>query len=584
MKRFLAKNYVYIVFAICTVVMLVRAQFGFCWTDESFYISTADRFYRGDIPLVGEWFRTQMSSVLILPLYAVYMLIAGSNVGVILYFRILYVVFSLIVAIVCYRVLRRDYPDFVALICAVFIMSYSHLSVATFSYYMMSHLFLVLALFLIYDHKNTGSRKELVAAGVITALAVMSMPALAAGYAAVMIPAIAVTVIAKIPGVPENIKRRTQQLQLGRIALFTIIGVAIPAVIFLIYLFSHVDFKYLTGTLPYILTDNEHDNTWGYYIRKPHRSMTEVFGMYTWAVYALCTITFVFQKLLQKHPLREIVIIADTLLFAVMAYLSLGHTGYISVAFFAFFIPLFFISRRKNHMLFILFVIPSFLFAIIYCFTSSDFLYIIALGLAIANSAGVCAVYDLVSEEDEKTPLRALCAALAAAVCIFTLGDTIWLRIVNVYRDAPLGRLSERIPDGVAKGLLTTDEHLAQYTDVYGVINEYCKGADGSVLFSKILPWGYMASDLACGYPTTWRATAYDADQLELYYDINKSSRPDVIIVLETGIGAYDAAGDVEDDHEPNLDEMPDYWKEYIKDNGFDAIRASCATVYKRPE
>ena len=322
MKRFLAKNYVYIVFAICTVVMLVRAQFGFCWTDESFYISTADRFYRGDIPLVGEWFRTQMSSVLILPLYAVYMLIAGSNVGVILYFRILYVVFSLIVAIVCYRVLRRDYPDFVALICAVFIMSYSHLSVATFSYYMMSHLFLVLALFLIYDHKNTGSRKELVAAGVITALAVMSMPALAAGYAAVMIPVIAVAVIAKIPGVPENIKRTTQQLQLGRIALFTIIGVAIPAVIFLIYLFSHVDFKYLTGTLPYILTDNEHDNTWGYYIRKPHRSMTDVFGMYTWAVYALCTITFVFQKLLQKHPLREIVIIADTLLFAVMAYLQ----------------------------------------------------------------------------------------------------------------------------------------------------------------------------------------------------------------------------------------------------------------------
>ena len=364
MKRFLAKNYVYIVFAVCTVIMLVRAQFGFCWTDESFYISTADRFYRGDIPLVGEWFRTQMSSVLILPLYAVYMLIAGSNAGVILYFRILYVLFSLIVAIVCYRVLRREYPGSVALSCAVFIMSYSHLSVATFSYYMMSHLFLVLALFLIYDHKNTGSRKELVAAGVMTALAVMSMPALAAGYAAVMFLVIAVALIGKIPVVPEGIKSRIEPLELGRIAAFTIIGAAIPAVIFLIYMLPHIDIGYITRTLPYILTDNEHDNTWGYYIRKPHRCMTEVFGIYTWAAYGLCTITFVFQKLLQKSPLREIIVIADTMLFAVMAYLSLGHTGYISVAFFAFFIPLFFISRRKNHMLFILFVIPSFLFAL----------------------------------------------------------------------------------------------------------------------------------------------------------------------------------------------------------------------------
>ena len=73
-----------------------------------------------------------------------------------------------------------------------------------------------------------------------------------------------------------------------------------------------MNIRYLAETLPYILVDNEHDNTWGYYIRKPHRSLMEVYGIYTWAIYGLCSITFVFQKAFQKHPLREIAVIADT--------------------------------------------------------------------------------------------------------------------------------------------------------------------------------------------------------------------------------------------------------------------------------
>ena len=104
----------------------------------------------------------------------------------------------------------------------------------------------------------------------------------------------------------------------------------------------------------------------------------------------------------------------------------------------------------------------------------------------------------------------------------------------------------------------------------------------GNVLFSKILPWGYTASGLSCGYPTTWRATAYSDQQLDLYYDINKNARPDVIIVLDSMYGSYDACGDVEDDHNPNLDEMSDYWKDYISSEGFTETRVKCGKIYHR--
>ena len=102
----------------------------------------------------------------------------------------------------------------------------------------------------------------------------------------------------------------------------------------------------------------------------------------------------------------------------------------------------------------------------------------------------------------------------------------------------------------------------------------------GNVMFSKILPWGYAVSNLDCGYPTTWRATAYDDKQLDMYYSVNTTSRPDVIIVLNEEYGSYDAAGDVEDDHNPNLDEMNDYWKRYISDNGLTAEDVKCGKVY----
>ena len=180
----------------------------------------------------------------------------------------------------------------------------------------------------------------------------------------------------------------------------------------------------------------------------------------------------------------------------------------------------------------------------------------------------------------------------AGCVCVATLVITFALRITNVYRDAPLDRLTERIPSGIAKGIYTTPEHLDQYMDVMEVIDGYCMNTDkfevisqkaqGNVLFSKILPWGYAAANLDCGYPTTWRSTAYNSDQLELYYKLNPSSRPDVIIVLDSQYGSYDASGDVEDDHEPNLDEMSDYWKEYISNNGFTETRVKCGRVYCR--
>ncbi len=593
----LIKKYrVYILFFICLLFLLWRSTKGFCWTDESFYVSTADRFYRGVVPLVGEWYRTQMSSILILPFYAIYVMLAGTSAGVILYFRILYIILSVAVAIVCYRILKKEYPDIVAAIPALFIMCYAHLNNATCSYYMLSDLFLILGLMLIYDHKNTLKKSELLIAGFAIAISVFCMPVFAVGYVIIMAAVFFVMLLRRFAKLPERVCEIIDPLRLRDITVWTIIGIAIPAIIFVVYLLCNADIGTLIESLPYALIDNEHGESLGYFIRKPNRCLVEVYGKgVTYASYLLVAISCVLQKYLKKHPLREIVIFSDAVVFALMAYHSVWFTGYILVAFFMFMIPVFFVSEKKNNELFYLMSVPAVFVAIIYCFSSSDFLYVMAIGASVATGAGVCAVYDAIrsdraSGDDKGQIARRAAAVVMMLICLFSAGQTFVARLVNVYRDAPVSRLTERITTGVAKGLFTTDEHLQQYYDVYETIDEYCVNADGfeiisgsskgNVLFSKILPWGYIASGLDCGYPTTWRTTAYNADQLEKYYEINSASRPDIIVVLDTQYGSYDAAGDVEDDHNPNLDEMSDYWKDYIRDNGFVEKRVKCGKVY----
>ena len=578
------KNRSYIVLFICFLVLLWRSFKGFCWTDESFYVSTADRFFKGDIPLVDEWFRTQMSSVLMLPFYALYVLIAGSNEGVILFFRILYLLLATGVALLNHHVIGKDYPEGVATVSSLFIMCYAHLNVATFSYYMLSVILLIAALLLIYDQRCTTRPGILVVAGVFIALSVMCMPVFAVGYVLFLALAALAVLIAKSSRISERIKSVIGRMKLWDVIRYTMAGIMIPAALVIIFILGRAGISGLIKTLPYALVDNEHRNTFGYFIRKPHRCLTEVYGLSVYCSYTLIAVSFLFQKILKKHPFCETVAALSFAVFVIQAVLSRGHTGYIQVAFFLFVIPVFFVSEKKNNGLFWLMFVPAALVALIYCFSSSDFLYVMAIGCFVSSGAGVCVLYDFAKGNTETAGqgYDKLMKALASAVTIaavFAVAVTLFLRIRNVYRDAPLDELTCKITSGVARGLYTTEEHLRQYTQVYDVIEEYCTGT-GNVMFSKILPWGYAATDMRCGFPTTWRSTAYDAGQLDVYYSMHPLRQPDVIVVLDEEYGSYDAAGDVEDDHNPNLDGMSDYWKEYIGSRNMKETEVTCGRVY----
>lgn len=95
------ENTIYIMIVIISSILLVLKLFittENSFADETQYITTAYRFFKGDIMLVQEWSVVQTSSLLLVPFWWIWDLISGgSNDGVILYFRVMYLLFKLFV-------------------------------------------------------------------------------------------------------------------------------------------------------------------------------------------------------------------------------------------------------------------------------------------------------------------------------------------------------------------------------------------------------------------------------------------------------------------------------------------------------
>ena len=82
------------VFAAVSAVLVYRAFHGIDTTDETFYFATAKRFCDGDMLFKDDWNRGQVYGLLMVPFYRAYVFFNGSNEGIILFARLLFIFLS----------------------------------------------------------------------------------------------------------------------------------------------------------------------------------------------------------------------------------------------------------------------------------------------------------------------------------------------------------------------------------------------------------------------------------------------------------------------------------------------------------
>ncbi|MBQ7582725.1 MAG: hypothetical protein IJU25_07900 [Lachnospiraceae bacterium] len=603
MKALIKKDYPKILFALSALILLLRALCGFCWSDESFYYSVACRLLQGAVPFSEEWYPTQLSGIFLMPFVALYRLIVGSNDGILLTFRILYVLVTTGVSVIIYRVLQKETGRVCALFTALLFLFYTHLNIITFSYYALSLLgatvfALCLLCYLQKTEKGESAKRFLVLSGVSFAVLVLSMPLMAFAYFGSVFIAL---LFLFLPFVAPRYKKCREALR--QILLYHFFGILIIAVPFFIWLFSRISVSTLIQSLPYVLNDEEHDEMTMYVaMRNCFQNLSETFGKTVYLCYFLIALSVLTGGLMlflrnREHRNFKIIkvsaLIADIAAFILLFIKCIGHTGYVQIALILFALPLFFMTEKKDLRLFFLFLLPGICLSYCYIYASSGAsVYTEAIGFALASIGAPAMILSFAKElrfeqpADRKKNLLLYIPLYTLILSALIL--TITLRMINIYRDDSLLNLTEPIKDGPAAGIFTTKAHLKDYETVLDVLQTDCMldsyrdDTHTKLLISKLLPWGYLSSDMHCASFSSWRS-AMDSAQLQKYYELHPDSYPDVILLLDPHFGSYETCGDVEADPFPNENANEGFLFDYINAQGFIKKSVPCGTLFVRP-
>ena len=622
-QLFNVKNIPLLLFLISFVILLIKSRYSFCWSDESFYQAVTSRFYNGDQIFYDEWFPTQLSSLLLLPLHAIYIAVAGNTDGIILFFRILFVILELVSALLTYTVISKHHGIFLGTVCALLAQWYTHLNIATLSYYTMSTHFFLMTMLLIYDcylcyinpspdaeiYTKKRCNIQLIISGVLFALCVLCLPTMCVAYFLIVFCGFLVTLLGKLIKNDGLITTFSKKLNFIYTFLYTLIGIVIPAIIFAIYMLTHVSISNFILSLTYVLSDDEHELSKLYPLKKMYLAIDESYGRISKLAYLFIALSFVvFMAMLLSRYLKEgklklmlnkylplikpAMFAIDTILFALYLTKSFGHTGYIFTAVMLFSLPLFLLTEKKNWTLFILSFMGGLLFSLVYSYSSNGMLYLLSMGHFFCSLGGIIMICDFAKELNQADEgvtvnmLKTVAGYVITAVILICLIQTCLLRITNIYRDDRLSKLTEMTEVGPAKGLYTSKEHLEMYNNVYETISEYGMSTSGdmqnkSLLISKLLPYGYLISDLKVAAPTVWR-NPMGSLRLKEYYELHEDRYPDVILVLDENYGTYETCGDVEYDPTPNENDSDGYMYDYIQKNNMKRIPVSCGVIYTK--
>ena len=560
----------YVLFIAALVMLVARSFYSFCWIDESFYLSLADRLYRGGALFIDEWHPAQVYAPLLLPPYALYVSATGGTEGIALYFRLLYVGFSFVVAVFSYVVFKRDFGRFLACCIALMYLFYVRGNILGLSYYALCASFCMIGLVFgwctyrrmrdVRDDGSPDARRVLMplCSGICFALAIICNP-----YVMVLF------FLACLTGLIYSV-------MLGRSKLFipfawAIAGAVLVAAVYLMFVFQRSEPGAILDNLQNVLASHDENLTLArrlpnYFSYFP---ISRVGFVGTW----LLVIFLVFWRVSGhgvSRRFRACVILIDTvclLLACWAAFTTSTYPNKVFLAFAEFALPCFLLQEDvrvspRIHPELHLFWIPGVLLSLIWQFSSNTQISGMLIGFMFTCMGAFLTVRSAVPTPNEMLPnsinrpapgwVRALCLVLIAGVVC----STAYVRLADVYSDCAWNEMTTEIPDGPAAGLRTSEQHLQEYEGVRELVARI--NTSGGVWIEPMSPWAYLECPGACATVSTWN-TFMDQHDADEYYAMPGHEWPEWILVTNDDIGdpVNVIAGQVKDF--PALDMYHDY-------------------------
>jgi hypothetical protein len=555
-KKFEYKDSIVILMllGICFLLIL-RARYGIDWSDESYYLALAKRFWMGDHFFREEWHTTELIGVLLTPLYSLFRLITGGDEGIVLFMRCCYVAFSGGISIFLYITLSKiERTDrMTAGMAAALYLLYVRANICTLSYYSVGLGTFFLYLLLKHVVKNKAAD---FLAGISFAVSVICMPYMVVYFIGIVI-------------------RRHRQIVKDR---FFYLGIGCSAVIFLGYAVSSGDFMDIFANLPYILQDPEHQDTILSSLTGFVWFMLTVFYRYLlWPmVLEFAAIGFYRFKRQEDLRLKKILKIVAYLLFLIQTiYLRTFFEGGVLLAFLILAIQIALLNDCRKEELFRKFFVPGILFGIIWMMGSNVGQRVFNMGGVIADVWAFAVVWEDVRES-------ARVERYFKSLTFFILfGCLVLVRFFDIYRDASVDQLTDRIESGTWKGIYTTQLRKTEYTEVQKALEKYT--TDETVLVvSSINPWIYLEASAECGGYSVWRNDLSE-DRNTNYYAKYPEKIPDVIFVVNPEYGSYTAwrfSSHGSNNGERSYTEIKGWFEELLENETYTAYEEPCGVFY----
>ncbi len=521
---------IYICFGLCVLFLFYKCRFGFGNLDESFYLTVPYRLCQGDGLFLHEWNQAQMTGVLLYPFMKLFLTIAGSTDGVLLFFRVLYTVVHIMTGLFLFHVLKKE-NESAAFAVALIYMLYAPFGLMALSYNSMGLGSLLLAVTLLWKEKP--GRGRLIMSGGFYACSVLCCPYLAACY----FLCLASLIVSPKKLVGLRILNRRGDF------LWWTMGITLIAIMFSAFVLSRMTFKQLLAVLPYILQDPDHSvrvsgQAFFLYFKAIILQNRVITGTYITS--AALFLFFLFDRNREKNKTWCFSVVTLLVFLQMFVYLRdeftlYGTTTRRCLNFLNFplclYCPFFALYLQEEATKALrLYVIPGIIYSFCIFLASDQAIYNIA-SAAILVEIGVLLMFFRILRrcirENRQTCLMRWTVGLAVAGVVFAVGK---VRYETVFWDAPMSCQTELITEGPERGLIVTEEKKCLYDDYNRDVNEHLK--QGSVLFFSEKTWLYLLAERTFASCSAWLTSQpgeATMQKLRQYYEINPDKFPDQI-------------------------------------------------------
>lgn len=539
--RKIADTPVIVAFAVLALFLFWRARYGYCYEDEPFLLTLAQRLYKGDVLIVDEWHGCQNFGLLLLPLYAVYHVLFGSNDGILLCFRYAYCIVWLAAIIVLYLKLRGT-SQRGALAACLYMGMFSPLDYMTLSYTSVSLICIMLIAAIVYCDVLTQNKSPLktgLMLGALTTVSTLCYPLFAAVFVLWLI--VALVIYNKKPR--SRLREKTElNTYLLRMTLVMLAVCAVCAAAYCVWLVSKASIERIAINLPMIFSDPQHQSR-GFFESLISLIAREVQAgkMFYCTMTVLTLMAVIFRR---KRSKIRIWLLAAALpvwvycqlpmLASPHEYLNIQMKGIVFVG-----VLTFALLDEKPWRLFLSFYGFSMVYTVAAYMSSNTGLTVTAMCLSVAGIAAVMIIIKLGAElyrqYNSQKCLSTAALSIAAAFVVLQLGLETTVRMRYTYYDDTLSALTEEIKAGPAMGLRTTPQNAEKYAEMYDSFNTLLPESereDKTLLAYGGTPWVYLEADMEYDTLSAWiMGDPQIYVRLEKYYEINGRKYPDYIFM-----------------------------------------------------